>query len=71
MLFTNKRHTQHGKSSGESNAETLYIDNQVRSAVAEKFLRMDQQHARIREAALAVPDSESKQTELLSDLELS
>ena len=71
MLFPTKRHTQHGKLSGEPNAETPYVDNQVRSAVAEKFLRMDQQHARIREAALAVPGSESNQTELLSDRELS
>ncbi len=71
MLFTNKQHTQNTGPSGEPNSETPYVDNQVRLAVAEKFLRMDQQHARIRAAALAVPDSELNQTELLGDRELS
>lgn len=71
MLFGNKRHVQNSKLSDTPKAETMYVDNQVRSAVAQEFLRMDRQHARIREEALAASSFERNQTELMGDRELS
>lgn len=71
MLFGNKRHVQNSKPSDMPKAETMYVDNQVRSAIAREFLRMDQQHARIREEALAASGFESNQAELMGDRELS
>ena len=71
MLFGSKRQVQNSQTSDMPKAETTYIDNQVRSAVAREYLRMDQQHARIREEALAASGFESNQTELIRDRELS
>lgn len=71
MLFGSKRRVQNSQTSDMPKAETMYVDNQVRSAVAREYLRMDQQHARIREEALAASDFESNQTELMGDRELS
>lgn len=71
MLFGSKRQVQNSQTSDMPKAETMYIDNQVRSAVAREYLRMDQQHARIREEALAASGFESNQTELIRDRELS
>ena len=71
MLFGSKRQVQNSQTSDMPKAETMYVDNQVRSAVAREYLRMDQQHARIREEALAASGFESNQTELIGDRGLS
>ncbi|HET6670490.1 MAG TPA: hypothetical protein VFH15_09680 [Pyrinomonadaceae bacterium] len=71
MLFGNKRHVQNSKPSDMPKAETMYVDSQLRSAVAREFLRMDRQHDRIREEALAASGVESNQAELMGDQELS
>jgi hypothetical protein len=71
MLLASKRQVQNSKPSDMPKAETMYVDNQVRSAVAREFLRMDQQHARIREEALAASGFESNQAQLMGDREFS
>ena len=71
MLLASKRQAQNSQPSDMAKAETMYVDNQVRSAVAREFLRMEQQHARIRAEALAASGFESNQTELIRDRELS
>jgi hypothetical protein len=52
MFFTNKPNVQSSKHSSDPKTATMYVDNEVRSLVAQEFTRMDQEHARIREEAL-------------------
>jgi hypothetical protein len=63
MFSTNERNVQRSKHSGDPKAGTLYVDNEVRFAVALEFSRMDQQHAHIREEALAPLSSTTTQSE--------
>jgi len=53
MFFKNQRNVQRSTHSREPKAGTTYVDNEVRSAVALEFSRMEQQHTRLREEALA------------------
>jgi hypothetical protein len=70
MFFKNQRNVQRSTHSSEPTAGTMYVDNEVRSAVALEFSRMEQQHARLREEALAALASAAPQSEP-SDRELS
>lgn len=63
MFFTNERNVQRSKHSSDPTAETMYVDNDVRSAVALEFSRMDELHARFREEALAPIASVAPQSE--------
>jgi hypothetical protein len=45
----------------------MNVDNEILSAVAGQFSRMEQEHARIREEALAASSSQAVQSEALSD----
>ena len=65
MFFPYEPNAQSSKQSSEPKIGTMYVDNEVRSAVALEFSRMDQDHARIREEALATFGS--AQTEPLND----
>lgn len=67
MFFTHEQNVQRRKHSSDPKAGTAGVDNEVRSAVALQFSRMDQQHALIREAALAPVGSATTQTEPLDD----
>jgi hypothetical protein len=71
MLMASKRQVQSSQTSDMPKAATMYVDNQVRWAVAREYLRMDEQHARIREEALAASGFQSNQTEPIRDRELS
>ncbi len=66
MFFTNERKVPSGKHSSDPKARTMNVDDEVRSAVALEFSRMDELHSRIREAALA-PLSSATQPGPLSD----
>lgn len=63
MFSRNQRNVQGGKRHSERQAGTVYVDNEVRSAVALEFSRMEQQHARLREEALAPFASAATQSE--------
>ncbi len=63
MFFSNERHVQRGKHSSDPPAGTIYVDNEVRSAVALEFSRMDELHARLREEALAPLAAAAPQSE--------
>ena len=67
MFFT---HEQNVRCSSDPKEGTMYVDNEVRSTVAVEFSRMDQQHSRIREAALAPIGSATTETEPLDDQKL-
>ena len=69
MFLTNEPNAQSSKPSAEPQTETMYVDDEVRAAVALEFSRMDQDHARIREEALAT--FSSAQTEPPNDRKLS
>ena len=65
MFFSNERNVQRSKDFSDPTARTMYVDNDVRSAVALEFSRMDELHARLRKEALtpiapAVPQSEEE-----------
>ena len=53
MFFPYEPNAQSSKHPSEPKTGTMYVDDEVRSAVALEFSRMDQDHARIREEALA------------------
>lgn len=63
MFFKNQRNDQRSKHSRDSKAGTMFVDNEVRSAVALEFSRMEQQHSRLREEALAPSASAATQSE--------
>lgn len=63
MFFKNQRNVQRSKHYIGPKAGTVYVDNEVRSAVALEFFRMEQQHARLREEALAPSASAVTQSE--------
>ena len=63
MFFSNERKVQRSKHSSDPTAGTIYVDNEVRSAVALEFSRMDELHARLREEALAPIASAAPQSE--------
>ncbi len=63
MFFKNRRNVQLSKHSSDSKAGTMFVDNEVRSAVALEFSRMEQQHARLREEALVPSASATTQSE--------
>ena len=63
MFFNNQRNVQRSTHSNEPKAGKMYVDNEVRSAVALEFSRMEQQHARLREEALAPFVSAASQSE--------
>ena len=63
MFFTNERTVPRSKHSGDPQAGTMYVDSEVRSAVALEFSRMDELHARLREEALAPIASAAPQSE--------
>lgn len=63
MFFSNERNVQRSKHSSDLTAGTIYVDNEVRSAVALEFSRMDELHARLREEALAPIASAAPQSE--------
>ena len=65
MFFSNERHAQSSKHSGDRK-EPMHVD-EVRSAVALEFFRMDQQHARIREETLAPSGPVSTRNEAVKD----
>jgi len=62
MFF--KRIAQDRKPSSNGKTHSLYVDTEVRSAVAGQYSLMDREHARIREAALATTSSPGAPTEL-------
>ena len=66
MLFSDERLVQNGKPSSDEKVDPMNVDNEILSAVAGQFSRMDQEHARIREEALAVSAAQS-QWETLND----
>lgn len=66
MFLTNERRAQSSKHSSDPKAGSAYGDNEVRSAVALEFSRMDELHSRIREAALT-PSSSATQSEPVND----
>ena len=70
MLFSDERLLQNGKPSSAEKVDPMNVDNEILSAVAGQFSRMDQEHARIREEALAVSASQSTQSEVLNDRDL-
>ncbi len=63
MFFTNERNVQGSKHSSGPKAVTMYVDNEVRSAVALEFSRMEELHARLREETLAPFASAAIQSE--------
>lgn len=63
MFVTNERNVQRSKHSSDPKAGAMYVDNEVRSAVALEFSRMDELHARLREEALAPIASAAPQSE--------
>ena len=56
MFFGSKRQVPSREGSTNSTNPTMYVDNEVRSAVEQEFSRMDELHARIRAEALASQD---------------
>ena len=62
MFFKNQPNVQRSKHLSEPTG-TMYVDNEVRLAVALEFSRMEQQHARLREEALAPSPSAATQSE--------
>ena len=52
MFFRNVRNVQSSKHSSDPKARTMSVDNEVRSAVALEFSRMDELHSRIRKETL-------------------
>lgn len=70
MFFTHEQNVRRSRHSSDPKAGTIYVDNEVRSAVALEFSRMDQQHSRIREAALAPFGSAATEAEPLDDQKL-
>jgi len=68
MRFSDERLVQNGKPSSDEKVDPMNVDIEILSAVAGQFSRMDQEHARIREEALAVSASQS-QSEALNDQE--
>ncbi len=69
MFFPYEPKVQSSNQSSEPKTGMMYVDNEVRSAVELEFSRMDQDHARIREEALATFGS--AQTEPTNDRKLS
>ena len=69
MFFRNERNAQSSKHSSDPKAGSAYVDNEVRSAVALEFSRMDELHSRIREATLT-PLNSASQTEPPNDQKL-
>lgn len=67
MLFGDERLVQNGKPSSDEKEDPMYVDNEILSAVAGQFSRMDQEHARIREEALAVGGSQATESEAMND----
>jgi hypothetical protein len=63
MFFKNQPNVQRSKHFNEPREGTMYVDNEVRSAVALEFSRMEQHHARLREEALAPSDSAATRSE--------
>ena len=63
MFSKNQRNVKGRKHHSKPQAGTVYVDNEVRSAVALEFSRMEQQHARLREEALAPFASAATQSE--------
>lgn len=63
MFFTNERNFQRSKHSSDPKAGTMYVDNEMRSAIALEFSQMDELHARLREEALAPFASAAPQSE--------
>jgi len=63
MFFQDQRNVHGRKHSSELKAGKTYVDNEVRSAVALEFSRMEQQHARLREETLAPFASAATQSE--------
>ena len=70
MLFSDERLVQNGKPSGDEKVDPVYVDNETLSAVAGQFSRMDQEHARLREEALAGCASQGAQSEASTDRDL-
>lgn len=70
MLFSDEQLVQNGKPSSDEKGEPVYVDNEVLSAVAGQFSRMDQEHARLREEALAVSAAQGSQSEASNDRDL-
>ena len=69
MFFTNERKVPGRKHSSDPMTGTMNVDDEVRSAVALEFSRMDELHSRIREAALT-PLSSATQSEPMNDQKL-
>ena len=67
MLFSDERLVQNGKPSSDEKVDPMNVDNEILSAVAGQFSRMEQEHARIREEALAASSSQTVQSEALND----
>lgn len=70
MLFNDERLVQNGKPSSDEEVDSMYVDNEILSAVAGQFSLMDQEHARIREEALAVSASQAAPSEAMKDRDL-
>ena len=69
MLF--RERLARDKDSDNGNLHRMYIDNKVLSAVAGQYSQMDQEHARIREEALAVSSSQRVNVAPLNDGDIS
>ena len=70
MLFSDERLVPNGKPSSDEKVDPMNVDNEILSAVAGQFSRMDQEHARIRKEALAVSSSRAVQSEAVSERDL-
>ena len=70
MLFNDERLVQNGKPSSDEEVDSMYVDNEILSAVAGQFSRMDQQHARIRQEALAISAWQAAPSEAMNDRDL-
>jgi len=69
MFVTNEPNVQSSKHSSDPKARTMSVDNEVRSAVALEFSRMDELHSRIRKEALS-PIGSATQSEPMNDQKL-